>query len=510
MRYFLILTMLYLHLTSFSDEKTEKTRRITFDAQSMEMDQSVAPDARRLIGQVTFEHEGVVMHCDSAYFYAERNALDAFSRVEVNRGDTLFLYCDQLFYDGQSRIVQARLHVRMVDDSTVLLTDSLDYDMSTDVGFYPAYGLIYSGLDTLTSVSGYYYAQKELMQFKDSVVLSSPGYRIYSDTLHYHTQDKQASFLGPTHLYGDSTYVYCEQGIFQTDTRIAELSVRTLLVRKTMQMKGDSLYYNDLEEYAEAFQHVELTDTTDYIWIYGHYGQVFLATREGFVTDSAMMLQLDQEDSLVMHADTLFYLRDSLDQRVLHAYYHLKLFNASFQAVADSAVYRESDSTILLFQDPVIWIEEQQMSADELTLFVKQGGIDSILMKRNAFIVDHEEDNYYNQIKGQEMMNYFQDNALKVIHVMRNAETVYYPRDEQKGVVEGMNQAASSEMYIFMKEGKVHSIRFDSQPKGTMYPLEEVPEDELFLRGFRWDEKDRPREVDDIFIWRESASEITD
>ena len=54
-------------------------------------------------GSVVFRQGGMWMYCDSAYYYPNRNSMDAFGNVEMRQGDTLFVYADKLFYNGGER-----------------------------------------------------------------------------------------------------------------------------------------------------------------------------------------------------------------------------------------------------------------------------------------------------------------------------------------------------------------------------------------------------------------------
>jgi hypothetical protein len=45
-------------------------------------------------------------------------------------------------------------------------------------------------------------------------------------------------------------------------------------------------------------------------------------------------------------------------------------------------------------------------------------------------------------------------------------------------------------------------IWFYENPKGETIPIEQLKNEQLFLRGFRWLEDYRPKTKDDIFIWK--------
>ena len=149
----------------------------------MEFDRNIAGGAYRLIGKVSFKHEGALMYCDSAYFYADINSLDAFSNVHIVQGDTVDLYGDFLHYEGNTRIAQIRKKVRLIGKNTKLVTSALDFDLGRNIGYYKNHADIESGENKLSSRQGYYYSREQMYYFRDSVILRNPDYTIYSDTL---------------------------------------------------------------------------------------------------------------------------------------------------------------------------------------------------------------------------------------------------------------------------------------------------------------------------------------
>jgi len=63
--------------------KAQSGRKIRIvNANSLEYSDRM-PDARRLIGNVAFEHQGSMLYCDSAYFYESYERMDAFSNVRI-------------------------------------------------------------------------------------------------------------------------------------------------------------------------------------------------------------------------------------------------------------------------------------------------------------------------------------------------------------------------------------------------------------------------------------------
>jgi len=514
-RQIFIALLLLFPLTLFFQEQAlfaqSNERQIQFEANMVEVSKNIASDAKRLIGNVVFKHKGAVMNCDSAYFYSDRNALDAFGNVFINQGDSLLLYSDFAEYDGQTRMARARDRVKLIDENddgqTVLNSEYLDFDMDGNVGFYEAGGEVLSGGNCLISRKGYYYADEDLYFFKDSVRIFTDDYIIYSDTLKYHTQSHIAFFFGPTEIVGDSNYIYCENGWYNTDNDRAQFSENAYLINDNQRLMGDSLFYDRQKAFGEAFNNVSLIDTSKDVIISGHYGIFNENSMQGYVTDSALFIQIQGEDSLFVHGDTLWSVYDSLvndsldiEYRVIKAFHHVKIFREDIQGKCDSLTYSSYDSIFRMFDKPVLWTENNQLTAEYIEMYSGSSHIDSVKMYESSFIISEEDSTKYSQIKGRNMIGYFRDNDLREIWVFGNGETIYYPKDDEEII--GVNKATSSNMLIRLKEEKIYKINFINQPDAVFMSLEDAGSEELILPGFDWlAPLWRPMSWRDVFIW---------
>ena len=121
----------------------------------------------------------------------------------MEQGDTLFVYGNYLFYDGNTQIAYLRENVRMENGQVTLFTDSLNYERIPDIGYYFDGGLIVDSLNQLSSFYGQYSPSTKLAIFNDSVRLENEQFTLYSDTLHYNTDSKIATILGPSIIVSD-------------------------------------------------------------------------------------------------------------------------------------------------------------------------------------------------------------------------------------------------------------------------------------------------------------------
>lgn len=211
--------------------------------------------------------------------------------------------------------------------------------------------------------------------------------------------------------------------------------------------------------------------------------------------DSISITKIDSTNVLVN--DSL-KLKDKPDARLVMAWNKVRFFRDDFQGKCDSLVYWSKDSTIQLFNEPVLWSNKNQITAKYIEMINRTNDPNEIRMKDDAFIISMEDDSIrYNQIKGKNMVGFIRNNKLYKIDVNGNGQSNYYARDKE-GVI-GLNKAVSSNIVIYMNDGKVKKISFVKMPEGELKPLEQIDNTDKFLPGFMWLENLRPKNKEDIF-----------
>lgn len=453
----------------------------------------------RLIGDVILRHENTRFYCDSAYLSSKGNSFEAFGNVHINVNDSIDVYGDRMFYDGNTKIAELFDNVKLVDDETVLTTEHLVYNRITRTAFYDSPGKIVNQENTLTSKTGYYTTDSKIFYFQKDVVLVNPDSQTYSDTLIYNTINETAYFLGPTIIRGKESTIYTEEGWYNTQTDFSKLTDRPTISSAEQTITADSILYNNNTSFGKAFGLVEVIDTTHQIIIKGKYGEMWDAKGKSFITDSAVAITYDDHDSLFIHADSMWMNFDkNREAKSMLAYNKVRFFRKDMQGKCDSMAYRMADSTIRLYNDPVIWSGKNQLTADSINLAVVNNQVDSLIMYNTAFIVSRDSTDTYNQIRGKNMIGYFYENELVKIKVDGNAQTIYFIREDD-GFLMGINLAESSSMIIRLEENDVKTINYQTKAEEIMYPEPELPKEMRRLKGFNWQEMFRPRSKHEIF-----------
>ena len=463
------------------------------------------PDAQILIGNVAFRHDSVYMYCDSACFYEKTNSLEAFDNVKMVQGDTLFLYGDYLFYDGNTQIAQVRYNVRMENKNTTLLTDSLNYDRIYNLGYYFDGGTLMDEENVLTSEWGEYSPATKISVFNYDVKLVNPKFTLTSDTLRYSTATKIANILGPSDIVSDANHIYSELGFYNTQIGQAELLDRSVLTNEGKRLTGDSLFYDRVKGYGEAFDNVIMTDTVNKNMLTGDYCYYNELTKYAFATKKAVAVDYSQGDSLFMHADTLqmytYYLNTDSMFRETRAYHKVRMYRTDVQGVCDSLVFSSKDSCLTMYYDPILWNNNQQLLGEKIMIYMNDSTIDWAHIQNQALSVEQLDSTSYNQVTGKEMKAWFQGGEMRKVDVIGSVRLVYYPMESDSTLI-GMNVSETSLLNMFLENRKMKKMIMSPKSNGTLYPMLQRPPEKMKLDNFVWFDYIRPLDKEDIFEWR--------
>ncbi|WP_044117697.1 OstA-like protein [Alkaliflexus imshenetskii] len=494
-----LLILLWVGFVPAQQQRGGRTTIHIEHADVMEASERFGKNVQALFGNVRFRHHRTLMHCDSAFFYRDSNMVHAYGSIHVIQDDSIHLYGKVLYYRGNEDKAMVRKNVRMVNGEVVLTTDFLDYDRRNDVAYYYNGGKITSGDNILVSSWGYYYPKTEEAHFRDNVVVTNPQYVMYSDTLLYFTVPEIVKIVGPTTIKSERNVIYAEAGYYDTKNDVARLERNGSIEGEEQTLKGDTIFYDRRSGFGEVFSNMFLHDTTNHVIVTGDYGYYNELTKRALATRRAVLMQVHQNDTLFLHADTLRVdpIPDTEFQRI-RAYRNVKFYRPDFQGRCDSMVYDLKDSINSFYKDPVIWAQGNQMTANTIRLHTRNRALFKAELLENSFVIAPEDTGSYNQIKGRNMTGHIRNNKLYRIDVDGNGQTIYYPKEDN--VIIGMNRAEASTLSILLEDNQVTGIILRTQPSGNLNPPYLVKRDGRFLSGFRWLEEYRPKRREDIFL----------
>lgn len=213
-------------------------------------------------------------------------------------------------------------------------------------------------------------------------------------------------------------------------------------------------------------------------------------------------------DSLHVPTDSLSLApKDSTKISFIYGIRNVKVFRNDMQVACDSLAYTDLDSLIRLYENPIVWNEiKRQYSADSITVIVKNRSIDRASLMSNAFIIVQEDTLSYDQIRGTEMMAYFDSTgALRRFDSMGGASGVFYI--EENGSLATVNKFESKMLTATLKDGNIQDLNYFDAVKTDAYPVVQMKKDEKILKGFDWQPDKRPKGPEDITPYKPRESQ---
>ena len=514
-RFFFIIVLFLLTIQVHSQ------KHIVYNAVTMEFSKSIAPDAYRLLGNVVFIDRAAKMYCDSAYYYSVTENIDAFGNVRIvpdSKGNTS-LTGKVLHYKAADRIANILGDVVLVDDSATLTTATIFYNMTTGIADYPGKGKIVQGQTTIISELGAYNKYTKEAHFKRKVVVTNPQGIIHTDTMNYSTASKNVYFLGPTIINStDKDTIYCEKGWYNMNNGKSSYRQNAWIKGGSNTIKGDTLYYEKFTGLGKAYGNIEMRDSSQNYILKGDYASYDRPNKTGLVTKKALMIQVDNKDSLYLHGDTIYYgyftkLKHDSTSGVLDtfkyvkAFHHVKFFRSDLQGKCDSLYYSFQDSTLQFIGLPVLWAQGNQLTAEHMKIFIKNKQMERLELTTSSLIVAQRDSGKFDQIKGRNMTGYFVNNGLRRMNVKGNGQMIAFHKEREKGPIIGIQKTESSDIKLLFKKNEKDKLGLDkisyiNSVQGTYNPPFELKGGDLLLKDFIWLEDFRPKTWSEIFIWK--------
>lgn len=479
-----------------------------------------------LAGNVRLRQGNSIFECDSCVINKRINLFEAWGNIHINDSDTSDIYADHLRYLTDRRIAYLDGNVKLTDGTGILTTPTLEYDVNTKVGIYRNGGRVVNKETVLTSEEGFYYADLKDVYFKKNVKLRDPKYDLESDSLLYNTGTEIVRFIAETFVK-DSTNrtIRTKEGYYDKRTGKAEFGLNPIISDKDIQATGEKIISDDSTGITQILGKGIIIDTAgkrtviaDTIF-YNKKTESFLAFAK------PLMIIEQEEDSIFITADTLFSARlsdlytnrdsvikkdtlrglkiidtktkDSTD-RYFEAFRHVRIFSDSLQAVCDSMFYSFRDSVFRLFDDPVVWSNESQITGDTIYLFTKNKKADRMQVFKNSFIASMLKPEVFNQVKSIRMDAYFIDGNIDSVRARGAAECIYYIQDEDSAFT-GINQSNADLMDVYFKERELQRVVFRTAVKGTIWPMKQKTPQEMRLQNFKWRDAERPKTKFEMF-----------
>lgn len=423
------------------------------NADEISFNKKISGDRQLLLGNVRTKHEGRFLNCDSAYYYADDNKIEAFSNIHIWQGDSLHLKGAYLLYHGNNQLAEIHKNVVFTHKSMTLLTEQLNYNFVTEEADFDTRATIKNKRKSLESSKGIYYSKAESFDFYGDVLVLDEKQSLKADTLFYAMNSEYASFRSNGIIENENYYILAEEGWVDQLNGNGFLSDHVIIT----QLQDDYKLYTDSCILSKQMSRSK------------SYGNT--------------LLQLPfNQDTLYLTSDTIF--TDELTH-LLNAYYNVNFKTDVIAGYCDSLSFNTDSNFIYLNTEPVLWLEDFQLTADSITLLLKNNLLDKALLNKNAFIASEIDSISINQISGINMQAHFNNNELRTINVYANGESIYYIQDDENKELMGLNKIICSNMDITIENSTLKSIKFLQKPDATLFPIETISPEQRLLKHYK-------------------------
>ena len=537
-----------------------------------------------LYENVILTQDSLAMYCNLAIVVDQIDAR-AYEDVVIIHHDTIQIYADSMYYDGEKKIADLFGEVILQDGTRRLYTSELRYNVEDKTAYYLDGGTLIDGIDTIISKEGYYYQREQKVRLKGNVSFVDTSRVMYTDSILYLYDIEQLNIIAPTEINQDSVDIYCEAGIYRLkqDRGVLSKNVQVksgdqLMTSEILDIKGDEdkytflinprlfdnnnegigdtiIYYDkdgilelrsdavytsaeevmrapvirynkNTDEYQTLGRanidteqsKIEANDITSEagggsrlkgnVEIYDKQSDATVYGQEALKLESITKIFDPGEeqpllnyrmtsDSLLLRSDSLIlseqYAGTDSSFQDLSAVKNVKWRNGSTLGKCGYFKFDQKDSLIVMTDNPILWSDSTQLTADTIILYLKNNDVYKISLISDAMIVTPDDGGMYNQIKGAEIENFIDDKILTSSHVMTNAELFYMIKEEES--YRGVNLTKSNEMIFTFEDDEISKIDMDGQPTSNMYEYIPGMDVSIYnLEGFKWRIKERPSE----------------
>ena len=443
-------------------------------------------------------------------------------------------------YDTKMKTFTFNINVNMFSDSVFVKTRDLKYESELNLATFESPTDVWQENNMLSSQRGWYDRGNEVFFFTDKVHVMSDDQEGWCDSLYFYRNSANVEMLGNAQVSDTTRNVFSLAGRIDYVDSLSKVTLtrKPAVISKTEEQDGsidtvylgaeklvyytrrkcdvDSLSVVDAQKRLAALDvdpvgefrkkaaaaaakaaEEEAKNDPNYV----NKQQASKKKKPQIKPGKSVRDSLAVTDSLAIK-DSLA-VTDSLEIDVpqpkdttkigfLEALRNVRIFKKDMQVVCDSLVYSDLDSLARLFKEPIIWQEQRrQYSADSITVVIGDGKMEMASLMSNAFVIIQEDAKLFDQIKGTEMLAFFDDKGgLERFDVLGGASAVFFI--EEKDALATVNKAESKMLSAIFKDGEIQKVYYYEEPKNDGYPIVQLAEQDKQLKGFAWTPDKRP------------------
>jgi lipopolysaccharide transport protein LptA len=419
------------------------------------------------------------------------------------------------YYYTDLKDIYFKKNVELNDPSYYLRSDSLLYNTESEVARFIAETFIKDSSNrTIITKDGYYDTKNKKAEFGLRPVIQDGPRKYTGNTIITNDSTHISQIIGNAIIVDttEATTVIAGEILANSETGTMLAFNKPLMIVKQDQdsifITADTLFsarLSDLYKASDSVNTLNAADSTQKDTVNNLPSQIPPTVHKDSLGESLrtnLKSQIPNSKSEIKNQKSANSKTDSTD-RYFQAFYHVRIFSDSVQAVSDSMFYSFKDSVFRLYKDPVVWSKENQVTGDTILLFTKNKKADRFKVFENSLLVSKVQGDFFNQVKSLRMDGYLTDGSLDSVRARGFAESIYYIQNEDSSFT-GVNQSSSDIMDIYFAADStggraLQRVVFRSAVKGTLWPMRAKRPEELRLQNFKWLDDRRPKTKFDLY-----------
>lgn len=477
-------------------------------------------------GNVQFSHQGSLLSADEVILYQDQNFVKAIGNVKLQNADGSVITAGEMEYDGNTQKGIARKNVVLTDPRQKIETETLYYDRLSNKAYFNTGGTISDASNIMYTRSATYDLNTRMIDFTGNVKIDNPQYIVEGVNIKQNQNTNTADFFGPTTITNKdnpANRVYTERGSYNMNTKEVYLKKNSKIYYNNKILSGDDMYFNQISGFGTARGNVTLDDPQENRYIKGGYGEIFEKKDSAMITERPYAVKILEKDSMYFSAQRILAYQKAgstmIKKSFLRAYRKARMYKTNIQVRADSLSFNETDGIMHLHGSPFAWSGEKQVSGDKIEAYfdTQNEYIDSLKVVGNAFAISKADSlnlkDEFNQVKGQLMTVYYQNNEIKLAKVIGNAQAITYADDQDERTREteriGVVLSTCGIIEAEFTDNTVDIISCSVGANSDIFPMSMISREQRFFPDFNWNTKDRLRKWTDIFLDSPNYEEIT-
>lgn len=416
----------------------------------------------------------------------------------------------ELTYNMKTKVLKLLDESTIITEKSTIYTKGGTYDSKTSQAVFTTRTTVENEDQILIGNHITYNDKKGYGKAKGDVVIidTKNESKINCDVAEYNKLDGQGMASGHVVIEqkGGEQILTCQETRYNKKTGYAKATRQVVYIDTVQHSKllCDVLEFNEYSQFMLATEHPKLITLADTDSLFVRADTMLsLRTRD---TNFLKWIQTpgatdkNVRSFQLLHVDSSWADEEENIPRLIISNRHVRMYSDSMQSICDSMSYSQTDSVFRLYKSPVMWSKNQQANADTIWIHTVNNKLSKLNLKSSAFLLSKTGfETFYDQVSGNYIDAWFENNEIQKVVVDENAESLYYAKDDDEKYL-GLNRAESASITMLFKDKEVDRITMYQNPKGNFFPVDQLKESDKFLASFKLLDEQKPKNKAEILL----------